>query len=276
MQAMEPLRIGMSARLLYPDPARAFLPTKSIQYLEQSAANWIMSGEVLAFMIPEMSLASAHRPVSLKVKNYVDALDGLLLQGGADMSPSSYGEQPINPLWAGDAVRDQYEIELFHEFVTQGKPVFGICRGHQVINVALGGKLYQDIATQCGDDMNDHRQEAKYEHNFHEMRILPDTWLSRLYPGVEVKRINSIHHQALKSLGEGLVPEAVSEPDGLVEAIRWEGHSFVVGVQWHPEFMDPKDPSLIDSRPLLRAFLAACELRKRTGKATPVMAAKAA
>ena len=71
--------------------------------------------------------------------------------------------------------------------------------------------------------------------------------------------------------------EAKSEPDGIVEAIRWEGHSFVVGVQWHPEFIDPlHDPSLIDSRPLLRAFLTACEERKRTGKASPVMAVKAA
>jgi putative glutamine amidotransferase len=68
----------------------------------------------------------------------------------------------------------------------------------------------------------------------------------------------------------------VSEPDGVIEAIRWEGHSFVVGVQWHPEFMDPKDPSLIDGRPLLRAFLSACELRKKTGKAAPVSAIKAA
>jgi putative glutamine amidotransferase len=272
---MEPLKIGVSARLLYPDPGRTFLPTKSIQYLEQSVANWIMSGDVLAFMIPEMSLASAHRPNSLKVKSYVDALDGLLLQGGADMSPTSYGEQPMNPLWAGDAIRDAYEIDLFHEFVTQGKPVFGICRGHQVINVALGGKLYQDIATQFPEG-GSHRDDAKYENHFHDMRILPNTWLSRLYPQVEHKRINSIHHQGLKSLGEGLVPEAVSEPDGLVEAIRWEGHSFVVGVQWHPEFIDPKDPSLIDSRPLLRAFLHACELRKRTGKASPVMTTKAA
>ena len=272
---MEPLRIGVSARLLYPDPARTFLPTKSVQYLEQSAANWIMSGEVLAFMIPEMSLTSPHYPKSLKIKHYVDALDGLLLQGGADMSPKSYGETPINPMWAGDEIRDQYEIELFHEFVTQGKPVFGICRGHQVINVALGGKLYQDIATQC-PGKGAHRDESKYENHFHDMRILPNTWLSRLYPQVEVKRINTIHHQAIKSIGEGLVPEAVSEPDGIVEAIRWEGHSFVVGVQWHPEFMDPGDTSLIDSRPLLRAFLSACELRKRTGKATPVMAIKAA
>ena len=272
---MEPLRIGVSARLLYPDPARTFLPTKSVQYLEQSVANWIMSGDTLAFMIPEMSLGSLHFPKALKPKHYVDALDGLLLQGGADMSPKSYGETPLNPLWAGDEVRDAYEIELFHEFVTQGKPVFGICRGHQVINVALGGKLYQDIATQAPDKLS-HRDDAKYENHFHDMRILPNTWLARLYPDVGQKRVNSIHHQALQSLGEGLVPEAVSEPDGVVEAIRWEGHSFVVGVQWHPEFMDPKEPTLIDSRPLLRAFLAACELRKRTGKATPVMAAKAA
>src|SRR4051812_38699203 len=93
---MEPLRIGVSARLLYPDPTRKFLPAKSIQYLEQSVASWIMSGDVLAFMIPEFSLAAPHMPKSLKAKHYVDALDGLLLQGGDDMSPESYGEQPIN------------------------------------------------------------------------------------------------------------------------------------------------------------------------------------
>jgi putative glutamine amidotransferase len=271
---MEPLRIGVSARLLYPDPARTFLPTKSVQYLEQSVANWIMSGAVLAFMIPEMSLATPHTPRALRAKHYVDALDGLLLQGGADMSPKSYGETPINPMWAGDEVRDAYEIELFHEFVTQGKPVFGICRGHQVINVALGGKLYQDVATQCPEKIS-HRDDAKYENHFHEMRVMPGTWLARLYPDVQACRVNSIHHQAIKELGEGLVPEAMSE-DGIIEAIRWEGHSFVVGVQWHPEFMDPKDPALLDGRPLLREFLAACDSRRRTGKAAPVMAIKAA
>ena len=273
---MEPLKIGVSARLLYPDPKRSFLPSKSLQYLEQSVANWIMSGDVLAFMVPEVSMASNHMPRSIKVKDYVNALDGLLLQGGADMSPKSYGETPLNPLWAGDEIRDAYEIELFHEFVTQGKPVFGICRGHQLINVALGGKLYQDIATQCGEQGSMHRAEAKYDHNFHEMRILPNTWLARLYPSVQTARVNSIHHQAVKSLGEGLIAEAMSEPDGLVEAIRWEGHSFVVGVQWHPEFMDPKDSALIDGRPLLRAFLSACESRRRTGKPSPVAAIRAA
>ena len=272
---MEPLKIGISARLLYPDPSRTFLPSKSVQYLEQSVANWVMSGDVLAFMIPEMSLATPHYPKALKARHYVDALDGLVLQGGADMSPESYGEAPINPMWAGDRVRDQYEIELFHEFVTQGKPVFGICRGHQVINVALGGTLYQDIQTQCPDSLQ-HRHETHYDNHFHDMRILPNTWLAQLYPGGTLKHCNSIHHQAVKTLGEGLVVEAKSEPDGIVEAFRWEGHSFVVGVQWHPEFMAPGDPKLVESEPLLRAFLGACEQRKKTGRATPVMAAKAA
>lgn len=272
---MEPLKIGLSARLLYPDPSRSFLPTKSIQYLEQSAANWIMSGEVLAFMIPELSLATPHLPRT-RPKDYVNALDGLLLQGGADMSPKSYGEAPINPMWAGDEVRDRYEIELFLEFVAQGKPVFGICRGHQVINVALGGTLYQDLATQLGEPSAMHRNESKYDQNFHDLKIQPNTWLSRLYPAVGTKHVNSIHHQAIKDLAKGLVAEATSEPDNIVEAMRWEGPSFVVGVQWHPEFADPADPALIDSHPLLRAFLDACELRRRTGKASPVMAIKAA
>jgi putative glutamine amidotransferase len=271
---MEPLRIGVSARLLYPDPARPFLPSKSVQYLEQSVANWIMSAEVLAFMIPEMNLGSRPMHNALKPRHYVDALDGLLLQGGADMSPKSYGETPLNPLWAGDEIRDAYEIELFNEFVTQGKPVLGICRGHQVINVALGGTLYQDIATQC-PDKGVHRDDSRYDQHFHSMRVLPHTWIGQIYPEISSCRVNSIHHQAIKTLGEGLVPEAVSD-DGITEAIRWEGHSFVVGVQWHPEFIDPADPTVFDSRPLLRAFVNACEERRKTGKARPVMAAKAA
>jgi len=272
---MEPLKIGISARLLYPDPRRVFLPTKTVQYLEQSVANWVMSGEVLAFMIPEMSLASPHLPANVTVRNYVDSLDGLVLQGGADIAPETYGEAPINPEWSGDRIRDRYEIELFEEFVRQGKPVFGICRGCQLINVALGGTLYQDINTQVPDTLL-HRCEQRYEHNFHAMRLLGGTWLAGLYPKTGLMRVNTIHHQAVKGLGKGLVPEAMSEPDGIVEALRWNGPSFVMGVQWHPEFMDPADAELLDGKPLLTAFLSACRHRKATGRPSPVVAVKAA
>jgi putative glutamine amidotransferase len=272
---MAPLKIGISARLLYPDSRRVFLPTKTVQYLEQSVANWVMSGEVLAFMVPEMSLASPHLPANVTVKDYVDALDGLVLQGGADIAPESYGETPLNPAWAGDRIRDRYEISLFEEFVRQGKPVFGICRGCQLINVALGGTLLQDINTQVPDSLL-HRSEQRYEDNFHAMRVLAGSWLAGLYPGTGITRINTIHHQAVKALGRDLVVEAVSEPDGIVEALRWTGPSFVLGVQWHPEFMDPSDAELLDGKPLQAAFLAACRSRKATGQPAPVEAFKAA
>ncbi len=267
---MEPLRIGISARLLYPDPRRFFLPGKSVQYLEQSVANWVMSGEVLAFMVPELSLASPHLPSRITVRDYVDMLDGLVLQGGEDIAPETYGETPLNPAWSGDRIRDRYEIALFEEFVRQGKPVFGICRGCQLINVALGGSLYQDIGTQVGEAVQ-HRDDRRYEGTFHAMRVLEGGWLSRLYPDCRSARINTIHHQAVKGLGRDLVVEAVSEPDGIVEAVRWQGPSFVAGVQWHPEFMDPSDPQILDGRPLLAAFLAACRKRKGAGQPAPAL-----
>lgn len=268
--AMEPLKIGISARLLYPDPRRFFLPTKSVQYLEQSVANWVMSGEVLAFMVPALSLAAPHLPARIAKKDYVDALDGLVLQGGADIAPETYGERPLNPEWSGDSVRDGYEIRLFREFVRQGKPVFGICRGCQLINVAFGGTLYQDIQTQVGGSLQ-HRCDQRYEDNFHAMRLTEGGWLSRLYPKASVTRINTIHHQAVKALGQDLVIEAVSDPDGIVEAIRWDGPSYVAGVQWHPEFMDPADAGLLDGKPLLKSFIDACRHRKKTGKPSPVL-----
>ena len=254
---MHSIKIGISARLLYPDPRRTFLPTKTLQYLEQSVANWIMSAEVLAFMIPAISYASPHVPKNLEIADYVKQLDGLVLQGGADIAPESYGEAPINPEWSGDRVRDLYEIELLNEFMKQGKPVFGICRGCQLINVAFGGTLYQDLATQVPDCL-EHRNDKRYENNFHQMNIVADTSLANLYQGVTSAQINTIHHQAVKEIGKGLIVEAKSEPDNIIEALRWNGPSYVRGVQWHPEFMDPKNAAILDGRPMLDEFTAEC------------------
>lgn len=262
---MPAIKIGLSARLLYPDPRRIFLPTKSVQYLEQSVANWVMSAEVLSFMIPAISMASPHFPKSIGIKEYAMALDGLVMQGGADVSPETYGETAINPEWQGDRVRDLYEIELFNEFVKQGKPVLGICRGCQLINVALGGTLFQDIATQVSTEI-EHWCSKRYENNFHDVRILPGSTMAGLYPGLEKARINTIHHQSIKALGRDLVVEAVSEVDGIVESVRWKGPSYVRGVQWHPEFMDPNNPVLLDGKPILQEFISACRAAKQASK----------
>jgi putative glutamine amidotransferase len=136
--------------------------------------------------------------------------------------------------------------------------VLGICRGLQLINVAFGGTLYQDIDTQRGPHRIHHNPEA-YDQNFHRIAFVPGSVLAKLYPDAGGVRVNSIHHQAVKTLGKDLAAEALSVEDGIVEAIRWQGPSFVLGVQWHPEFHDPANPDLLNGNALLLAFLEHAE-----------------
>ena len=126
--------------------------------------------------------------------------------------------------------------------------------GRAVINVAMGGTLWQDIGTQVPGALN-HRDWEIYERNTHATSIVSGTPLAKLYPGVTLVKTNSIHHQAVKDLGRKLVVEAWSEPDRGVEAIRWTGPSYLFGVQWHPEFHPEGDRSFIDDRPILDDFL---------------------
>ena len=133
--------------------------------------------------------------------------------------------------WAGDRLRDAYEMELLHEFMEAGKPVLGICRGAQLINVALGGTLYQDIATQYDQpDIHVHDDYDKYAH-----AIAWETGSNLARLSRKSRRAgHSIHHQAIKSLGRGLRVEARSTQDGLIEAVRLDGKPYVLGLQWHP------------------------------------------
>jgi len=139
--------------------------------------------------------------------------------------------------------------------------VLGICRGAQVINVALGGTLYQDVATQLPRALN-HRDWSIYADNCHATAIVPGTRLAKLYPTAPIVKTNSIHHQAVKDLGRNLVAEAYSEPDHVIEAVRYTGPSYVFAVQWHPEFHAPGDASFIDDTPILDDFLAAAARHK--------------
>ena len=255
---IKPVRIGLSPRFLHPVPAEMGFKGKTLQYLETSVAHWLMTLSALVFMIPSIQGGGLLRRGNIRIADYVDALDGLVLQGGADVSPLTYGEQPIKAQWNGDGIRDRYEIDLLHEFVAAGKPVLGICRGLQLINVAFGGTLYQDIAEQRGGALN-HVHADAYDQHFHEISFVAGSALARLYPEMGAARVNSIHHQGVKTLGKDLAAEALSVPDEVVEALRWQGPSYVMGVQWHPEFLDPNDPGLINGEPLLVDFLAAAE-----------------
>jgi putative glutamine amidotransferase len=249
------LKIGVSPRIFHPQPDARGLQSKTLQYLEQSVAHWVMSRDVLVFMVPTVDKDGLLHRSNIRVADYARVLDGLVLQGGADVSPSSYGEQPLREEWAGDRVRDVYEIELLHEFVEAKKPVLGICRGAQLINVAFGGTLYQDVATQLADSARHVTDD--YERHLHEIRFAPGSGLARLYPGLERPRVTSIHHQSIKQLGRGLSVEAWSEPDGVVEAVRGAGEGYVFAVQWHPEFHHPANRGALDCAPILEEFLSA-------------------
>ena len=151
-------------------------------------------------------------------QHYAQWLDGLVLHGGVDMSPTSYGEEPLHPDWAGDRARDLYEMELIRAFVAAGKPVFGICRGLQVVNVTYGGTLYQDISTQR-PQARLHRDGQAYDRHFHPVQVVAGTRLDSLLGAAASEKINSIHHQGIKDLAPDFVAEAFCPEDGTIEAI---------------------------------------------------------
>lgn len=244
------LRIGISACFFHSDPKRPIFKGKTLLYIEESLAHWVSSLGAFAVMIPSGTSGAA------------DELDALVLHGGADVSPRSYGEEPLKPEWSGDFVRDQYEIALLREFADRKKPVLGVCRGAQLVNVAYGGTLVQDIELQVPGALT-HRNWEIYDRNFHDLAIEPGSGLHRLY-GIERARVNTVHHQAVKDLGSGLRVEAYSPADRIPEAIRLQADHYVFAVQWHPEYHDRSDPSLLPGEPLLREFLD--EARKKCSK----------
>lgn len=247
------LRIGVSARIFHPEPGAKGLRGKTLQYLEESIAHWVMSRDVLVFMIPTVGHQGMLHPSNIRLRDYAKHLDGLLLQGGADVSPQSYEEAATRPEWPGDRVRDMYELELLHEFIESGKPVLGVCRGCQLINVAFGGTLYQDIATDvptAGVHVNE-----QYDQHRHSIRFPEGSTLVNMFPGHRDALVNSIHHQAVRTLGRDLNIEAVSASDGIIEAVRYRRAPFVMGVQWHPEFHRAGGDELLDCTPLLDTFL---------------------
>lgn len=254
------LRIGLSPRLMHRVPSELGFRNKTLQYLEQSIAHWVMAHGALAFMLPTLVEQGEVERKAVRVSDYVRELDGLILQGGADVSPVSYHCEPQREEWRGDRVRDLYEIELFWEFMIQGKPILGICRGCQLINVALGGTLYQDLPTEL-DDVANHNDAELYDALSHQIIFSSDASLIDMYGGRRDGWVSSIHHQAVNKLGKDLKIEAWSLPDRVIEAIRWRGEGFVLGVQWHPEFHTPNDPLLLPREPLIGAFLDAARRR---------------
>lgn len=253
------LKIGLSACFSHADPARSLFTNKTLQYVEQSIAHWLMSAGAMVVMVPCPTGETARGDV--KLSHYAEWLDGVVMHGGSDVWPGSYGEEPLQEAWIGDRIRDLYDLALVEAFEQAGKPIFGVCRGLQLINVAFGGTLYQDIEAQHGHpETLRHRDAVTYDQNFHEIDVVQGTRLAQIYPGVLRARVNSIHHQAVKDLAPGFEIEAWSVPDKVPEAIRRRGgirKGYIAATQWHPEF-HKQGTNTIDDMPLLMDFLDAC------------------
>jgi putative glutamine amidotransferase len=163
----------------------------------------------------------------------LDRLDGLLLTGGADVDPELYGEPAHESVKRVVPERDALEIALSREALRRDMPLLAICRGHQVLNVATGGTLIQDLPSQWKGAVN-HDPEGERWSPAHEVRILPGTRLREIL-GQERVEVNSFHHQAVKEPGQGVVVSAYGEGDNVVEGIEIPDRRLAVGVQWHPE-----------------------------------------
>jgi putative glutamine amidotransferase len=165
-----------------------------------------------------------------------ERLDGVFLTGGVDVDPSQYGEERQAGCDRADPARDWTELTLVRWALADDKPVLGVCRGIQALNVACGGSLYQEIAGQHPDAIkHDYFPTAEYARDYlaHPVRLAAGSRLGRLLGADEV-RVNSMHHQGVKRLAPDLAAVAFA-PDGLIEGVERPGRSFVVGVQWHPE-----------------------------------------
>ncbi len=181
---------------------------------------------------------------------YLKLIDGLILSGGQDICPTCYQEEPDDNLIAVDLNRDKWELKLFKEAYSTDMPVLGICRGMQLINVGLGGTLYQDLTNKS------HMSEERF-YNYHTVEIIQKSNLSEILSDFTNLKVNSRHHQAVKDLGDNLRVAARDE-SGIVETIEAKNKNFVIGVQWHPE-------DLISDRPCFKKlFTALIEKAQKT------------
>ncbi|MBK8047482.1 MAG: gamma-glutamyl-gamma-aminobutyrate hydrolase family protein [Anaerolineales bacterium] len=183
------------------------------------------------------------------------ALDGVLLSGGGDINPVCYGTAAISAVAGVDPERDHTELALAQWALEANKPLFGICRGLQLLNVACGGVLYQDMSEMA--DSIRHTYYPGYPNDFlaHPVVVARESRLEAIV-GKSAFEVNSLHHQACQTVAPGLTPTAWA-PDGTVEALELAGYPFALAVQWHPEAL----PAAAESQALFRAFVAACEQR---------------
>lgn len=239
------------------------VPTQNLQSLGGVSADippsWVMSQRyiraltavgALPWLIPLVGDESE------TMRGIYDELDGVFLPGGADIDPANYGEERHARCDQGDRARDEVELMLVRWAMAERKPVLGVCRGLQIVNLAAGGTLYQDLADQMrGSIKHDYFPfGGRYARDYlaHDVQVAANSKLSEVF-GAGSLKVNSMHHQGVHRLGRDLIASAVA-PDGLVEGIESANGAYLVAVQWHPEVLTENCPH---TRRLFESFIEA-------------------
>jgi putative glutamine amidotransferase len=238
------------------------VPTQTLQAIdgipEGLPHSWVMNHRYFS-ALTTVGAAPLMVPLLPKDEETMRAIyervDGLFLAGGVDVDPASYEEDKLDVCGRTDPDRDRVELLFTRWAMEDGKPVLGVCRGMQVINVARGGSLLQDV---------EHQSERAIKHDYfptqgfardhlaHEVSVQRNSRLGKLFKAKTVM-VNSMHHQGINQLGRDL-EATVTAPDGLIEALEGTGDAFLIGVQWHPEMLIDKD---VGTRRLFQAFVQA-------------------
>src|ERR1041384_2924502 len=193
-------------------------------------------------------------------RRLLQQIDGLLLTGsGPDLPPSLYGERQRYPFEVVSERRASFELDIVNLAKQANVPLFAICGGMQTMNVACGGSLFQDIPSQISTALQ-HRQRNPAIHLSHTVTVTPGSLLRRIVRSKSM-RVNSSHHQSVNAVAPSLIASALA-PDGIVEAIESPGHRYLLGIQWHPEFVFDRHPI---RRRLFEAFLRAARATNRNG-----------
>jgi putative glutamine amidotransferase len=226
-------KIGITLSETREEPFYRWPARKRFDYLKREYYEAILQAGGIPILLPNVETPSSLGPI-------IESLDGLLLTGGGDMNPAFYAQTPHPLTYEPTPARDNFELAVFEQMLELRKPILGICRGLQVINVALGGTLYQDL-TCINRPTLTHADPDQTTKVFHKVAVDSDSLLFRIVGAAEIET-NSSHHQAVDELGRGLRAVAYA-PDGIIEAIELDGFDFVLSVQWHPEGIIDRDHS---------------------------------
>ena len=189
------------------------------------------------------------------IESIVELLDGLLLTGGGDIDPTLFNEEPHQNLGTITPERDEFEIAIIQKMMKLNKPIFGICRGLQILNIAIGGDMYQDIYMQSQNKLLQHTQLAPRSHTSHFVHVIEGSKLGDIVQ-VEKFKVNSFHHQAVRKIPTDFKASAIAS-DGIIEAFESMNHKFVMGLQWHPECLLSKNDYA--SIAIFETFILSCE-----------------